>query len=318
MPVGLNALGYARTMEPIENADLERLVAPASQLYVGVSAKHGPHVTPELFAASGGRLWCMTSAVTLKAKVLAHDDRIAFLATHDHGDVVGIGRASVIDPARPASIAGNLTSLARSPLGAARFVARNLDELAGAARDALAGRLGGPIPPHRVVVAIEILAIASVENGALAGAWGWPDLATGTPRLQALDPAAAKDSDPAADALNRADLPEALERLTGDGGAALGWLTNEGHPLVLPASWIRDTCVATVDAELWDVCGAASSARAAITRDGWTGYGPSGKQGVLLRGHGTAASNGGKATVALAVESVTSWDGVETVTAKPA
>lgn len=301
-------------MSALDEVDVESLVADASQIYVGVAAKHGPHVTPELFAASGGRLWCMTAAVTVKAKVLAHDDRIAFLTTQDNFHVAGIGRAFLFDPAKPFSIASGIASLAHSPLGAARFVARNLEELAGAARDALAGRLGGPIPPHRVMVAIQPSALAVVADGKVTGSWGWP-APIAVPMTGGSPESAARNAHVIDDVIDRADLPDVLARLAADGTAALGWLTTGGHPLVLPAWWDRAASTATVDRDLWIRCGASPRSAGSVTRDAWTGYGPSGKQGVLLRGPANAVEGGEDARIDLAVDRVTYWDGVETATA---
>ena len=112
--------------------------------------------------------------------------------------------------------------------------------------------------------------------------------------------------------------PEHLRELLEDGPAALGWLTATGHPLVLPATWTRTGSSARVDAALFRHCGAAASSPAAVTRDKWTGLGPTGKQGVMLRGPATATVAATESTVVVNVERVTYWDGVETHTAKTA
>ena len=39
----------------------------ADQLYVGVGTSTGPHVTPELFACTGGRIVCSPACVTFDA-----------------------------------------------------------------------------------------------------------------------------------------------------------------------------------------------------------------------------------------------------------
>ena len=232
--------------------------------------------------------------------------RAAFLAFDGDRVVVGTGQAVVLDPARPSSLL-DVATMARSPLAAAKFVGRNLDELAGAARDALTGKLGSPVPPHRVLLSIEPTSVAVLDPTGIAESYGW-------------DPAEQRASEPSVDvaddkSIDLSELPDDLAALASDGTAALGWSTGDGDPLVLPAAWERDRSRARVSRGLFELCGAASTSPAALTMDAWTGYGPTGKQGLMLRGRGTAGDDAADVAIDLDLERATYWDGVDTATA---
>ena len=96
-----------------------------------------------------------------------------------------------------------------------------------------------------------------------------------------------------------------------DGGdVMLGWTRDDGTPLVLPARW-EDDDRAVVSASLFEHVGAEASSPACITFDETTGPGPSGKQGVMLRGTGRSTRDGDVVRIALDVERTVEWDGVE-------
>ena len=301
-------VGYSRTLST-DGLDLRAvgdLLEGATQIYVGVLSRGKPHVTPELLATSGGRLWCLTAAVTQKAKILAVDERVAFMASVRGVDVVGVGRASIVDPGRPSSLT-DVGAVARSAAGTASFVLRNAAELSGAAVDALTGKLGGPLPPRRVALSVEPFALAVLSADGVRAVGEWETGAGST-----SDGVAASVDD-----LEDTLAPEAVRDLIDDGPAALGWLSASGHPLVLPAQWRRATSSARVNEALFERCGAADASPAAVTRDKWTGYGPTGKQGLMLRGDGNASSDGEAVAAAVAVDRVTYWDGVETGSNSP-
>ena len=105
-----------------------------------------------------------------------------------------------------------------------------------------------------------------------------------------------------------------------DGGgsvdAALGWRTASGSPLALPARWSDDDGVARVHAAIFDAFDAASSGPASVCVDEWTGTGPSGKQGHVVRGDATTERQGDDVVVTIDVERITTWDGVEVSTSR--
>lgn len=90
----------------------------------------------------------------------------------------------------------------------------------------------------------------------------------------------------------------------------VGWLAG-GKPLALPAQWSDDDHVARMPAVLFDRFKADASGPATLCFDEWSGTGPSGKQGMVLRGQGTSERDGDTVVLSLDVDRVTSWDGVE-------
>jgi hypothetical protein len=145
--------GRGRSIDP---GTVLASVATAPQLYVGVRVRSGPHVTPELFTVSGGRIVCLTSVSTLKVKSARQDGVVALAALGADGMVVGTANATVIDPADVGALLRDPVTTVSSPLGVARFVRDNLAEAAGGAIDAVAGRLGLP-PERRVVLSLELM-----------------------------------------------------------------------------------------------------------------------------------------------------------------
>ena len=53
--------------------DLTSTLKEGRQAYVAVPSKQGPHVTPELYAWSDGRLWFAAAAGTVKSNVLKRE-----------------------------------------------------------------------------------------------------------------------------------------------------------------------------------------------------------------------------------------------------
>lgn len=287
----------------------ESIFARADQVYIAIMTKSGPHVTPDLFTAHDGRLWCMSAATTLKSRLLRRDARAAVMAIVGAEAVIVAGEADVLDPARPIDIVGRPLAAFTAALGATKFVAGNAAELKGAVAAALQGKLGDPlIPPHRVLISFDQHSVAVVGEGSTeAEGWG---AAVGD-RV----PGRRHDSDrPLTGADDDDDAVPLPESLVHSDRAVVGWVATDGRPLVFPAAWDPRRCVATVDRELFEVVGASSAGPACVTFDTWTGYGPLGKQGVMLRGHGSANAGAGSTDLHMAFERATFWDGIETET----
>lgn len=98
--------------------------------------------------------------------------------------------------------------------------------------------------------------------------------------------------------------------------AVVGWCSTTGAPLALPARWSEDDRVASVDSALFDAVSAMRSGPASVCIDHWSGTGPSGKQGSLLRGSGTVANDNGSTAITINVDRITTWDGVAVSTEK--
>lgn len=275
----------------------------AAQLYVAIRTRSGPHVTPELFTVSDGRILCLTSATTLKAKLVRNDPVASIVARAGTSAVVVVGSVEVLDPLSPATAISSPRLIAAAPVGVWRFVRDNARELTGAAVDLIAGRLGGPLPPRRVIVAVIPTAVALVDGDTLTSASGWGGAALAAPT---------GEPDEGEEEVDLTDAPDHLASLAVAGPAVVGWLRQDGTPLALPVAWDPDTTTARVPTSLFETCGAEAESPACVTFDTWTGFGPSGKRGLMLRGTGTATVGGATTSLALDVRRATHWDGIET------
>lgn len=294
-------------------AEVAGVLAGAAQVYVGVSTPRGPHVTPELFAVNGRRIVCMTAAPTVKSRRLRGVPHVACAARNGALSVSMVGKATVIDPASPATFLRAPRRAASASLDATLFTVGNLAELSGAAMDLLADRLGQPIPPHRVVIILEPQAASITDEMTVRCESGWAELSG-----YAHDPAS-----PVGRAGRRrspptlpdfAPLPDGLATLTSAGETMVGWTRIDGTPLTLPAAWDHRSSAATVPAELFRLTGAARTSAACVTFDTWSGYGPSGKQGLMLRGTGRAVGSGAMVELRCTLNRATYWLGTTTDT----
>jgi len=293
---------------PIDLASAQPVLGSADTAYVAVRTRSGPHLTPELFTVSGGRILCLTAAVTLKAKKAKSDPIVGFCVRSGADSVSGVGEVEVVDPA---DLAGLLTSPGKvlgSAAGVARFFRDNAAEMVGATADLVRGRLGDPIPPRRVVLSIRPTSLLVTLAGRTELV-AVPD--------QAVQPGAADEAEDLDDreaALDLADVPGELGALAVAGPAVLGWTRHDGVPLALPISWDPAESAARLPTGLFEGSGASSKGPGCVTFDTWTGLGPSGKQGLMLRGTGEATEEGASTTVVLDVDRAAHWDGVETGT----
>lgn len=274
---------------------------------MAVRSRSGPHVTPELFGVSGGRIICLTAASTLKVG-RARRDRFAGIAARSAvGSFTAVAHVDVLDPI---DLMGSLRaprSALSSPVDVTRFVRDNVAELTGAAVDALWGRLGVP-PARRVVLALQVVAAARLGADGVVGADGWGSLGAApmddiTPRM--VD--AGNHRSPCLDV-----LPDRLRGIVVPGDVVLGWSRRDGAPLALPGRWDGDSVI--VPRRVFEASGARPTSPAGVTFDAWSGLGPSGKQGVMLRGSGRARARSGTVRVRLAIDRATHWDGIETGT----
>ncbi|MET0728179.1 MAG: hypothetical protein ABWZ76_07750 [Acidimicrobiales bacterium] len=303
----------------IDMSQLAAVLDGTSSVYVAIRTQSGPHLTPELFTVSGGRVLCLTSVVTLKARRARTEPIVAICAWHGDRALTALGDVEVIDPAVPTSVLAAPGTALQSPLGVARFLRDNAAEMTGAAIDLVAGRLGRPIPPHRVILAIKPVAATISENGDVTMSDGWdldPDpVDDGEP-----DAADEGDDDGEPDAADEGEavdlraLPDGLATLAVAGPAAVGWMRPDGTPLALPAMWDPARREALVPEAVFDLGAGVDRGPACVTFDAWSGYGPSGKQGVMLRGVGRASRDDGSVRLAIDIDRASHWDGVETGT----
>jgi hypothetical protein len=260
--------------------EMRGVLAEGRQAYVAVSAKDGPHVTPELYATAGDDLWFLVAATTLKARVVPANDRIAALVRAGGRSVVVAGPARTYDVRSPADIGRAVTdaTVAKALTG---FLLRNAGDLAAFGRDALSGRLGRRVPPRRILIRLSPTRAALLDGPGLVSAAGdWPGPV---------------DTAPAA-------------ALAGTGDAVVGWAGPDG-PFALPAR--TDGTRAHVPPALVALAALPAEAPACLVTDAYNDLGPAAKTGTLLRGRGRLSGDG---TATIEVDRTTTWDGIVTAT----
>jgi hypothetical protein len=129
--------------------------------FVAVRTTRGPHVTPQLAAEAGGRLWFATTNDSLKARVLR---RRPAVSVWQPGSVV-VGTAAVLDVLRPGSLLRAPFDTMRSGLGMAAYAFENMDDMVNGVFDALTLRLGDNALERRVLVAVTVESSFDVPLG---------------------------------------------------------------------------------------------------------------------------------------------------------
>jgi hypothetical protein len=274
------------------------VLGQAHQLHLSIGTNGGPLVTPELYAVVAGHLWCLTARSTAKARLTSDGDPVGVSVAQPGRAVVVLGRATVYDAVRPHTLLAKLSHLGPAAAGVASFVARNSFELGGAVRDAVTGRLGGPVPEPRLLLGIEPEAVVHVAGDTVPLALGsWPRPTGAVP--------AAGDAPPEPPDDPTSWPPECAGAVT----TVVGWMAR-GRPLALPATWDPAERVARLPADLFAAVGADVEGPASLCFDRWTGIGPSGKRGAVVRGRGRAVDEGRCVVVRVLPERVTRWNGV--------
>ena len=290
--------------EPTELA--QRVLKQADQVYLTVRTAGGPHVTPELFSTTGDLIICMAAAPTLKVKKARIDTEVGIAAITSDGCLAGVAQVALLDPKSPGTALADPVLALKSPLAVARFVRDNAAELSGAAMDFLEGKLGGLVPPRRVMLAVSLEAVAVVDDSGEIETAGFDGDAF-VPLDDEAGEGGAEEQTIPLDQLQ----PE-LRELVKSGDAVVGWVRHDDRPLALPARWDDAAGSATVSRTLFEACGGAPRSSAAVTFDAWSGLGPSGKQGLMLRGSGEASAEGDLVRLSFDFDRATTWDGVQT------
>jgi hypothetical protein len=253
------------------------------QLHVAVPSIAGPHVTPELFTFSGGRLWFASASSTVKTKVL-HRERSAGAVVSVAGrSIVLSGTVDAFDPRDPAGFVRRYSQLPAAASALARFTMRNASDLLAFAGDTLTGKLGIRVPPVRLLFALDPTAAAYVENDALVDCWG-----TWTCRDSGEDEA----------------IPAGGEH------AVVAF----PGPVPLPARWYADQQVLYVVPVLLRLLSFDGEFPIGIVVDEYTAPGPAAKRGSLLRGRARVVTDD-PGFVEVELERAVEWDGVDTASA---
>jgi hypothetical protein len=259
---------------------IERIVREGRQAHVAIVSAQGPHVTPELYAWSGDRLWFWFARTTLKARVLARDPRVAALVTVGGRTAVIEGEVDLIDVRRPSTLIGTPARGLRTASAVAAYVVRNAEDLGAFARDLGTGRLGWRPPPARVLASVAVREARLVEDGQLVASPG----ATAAPDLRSVRQPPRPGGEPVVVAFP--------------------------GPHVAPGRWFADRAEVWVDPVLLDRIAPSSSVPLAVVADEYVAPGPAAKVGTLLRG--TAERQGDDGTMRLVADVLTEWDGIDT------
>jgi hypothetical protein len=269
-------------------AAVTSVLAEGRQAYLAVASAHGPHVTPELYAWSSGRLWSAVATTTLKARVLHRHAVTGVLVTGRDRSVMLHGRVDVIDLRRPGAWLNPLR-LPATGRALARFTARNMDDLVAFAADLVTGRLGANLPAARVVLRFTPEAVALIEGDTVTGRWGrWAALGGEPPT-------------------SRTASPTGRPVVVGLPG-----------PLAVPGRWRQAENVVHIVPDVLRLAAAADDAVKASRRwwpvglvmDEYVAPGPAAKRGTLLRGRGRR--NGTCGRIEVRIDQEVEWNGVST------
>jgi hypothetical protein len=280
----------ARVAEILDEGDL---------LYVAVTTRRGPHVTPTAFDRDGRRLWFVTPRRSVKARAIRRHRQVGALVRLGERAVMMSGRARIVDPLTARGVF-SVNRLLDLPLAATGFLGRNHRHVTGTVRDHKAPTLA----LARVAVSVDITRLALLEGERVAATWGeWE-------HRELRLPGAPLDVGPP----DLTGVPRALGSFLAadDQPVVLGWQTPSG-PVALPARWQGATGLAETSGAAMALAGAGSAGPACVTVDR-SRYRLKHKQGVLLAGTGHAWIGGGRASVAIEQERLTWWDGEETGT----
>lgn len=194
---------------------------------VATSTPRGPHCTPLVYAASGGRLWLTTSRRSVKSRAWRADPTMAGLVRHGDLAVSFTGRVRTYDlldrETWAASVAG-APAIARASV---RFGKKNARFYAGYAVDARNVPFAWT-PPGRVFVSIDIERTALLDTRGVdegKGRWGGDVASKGTFR------ASRSGGDPLA------ALPAEIATPLGRGGRGALAVAGAYGPVVLPVRW---------------------------------------------------------------------------------
>ena len=191
----------------------------------------GPHVTPMVFAAAGGRIWVTTARGSVKARAWHRDPAVAGVVRHGTRALVFRGSVETFDLLDPATWARSVRATPILSLASARFTKKNARFFAGYAVDAHHVPFAWS-PPGRVFAALSIERAALLDDGRVrwsAGGWG-------------ADPVPSRDrfraSSAGAPALDT--VPTELRSALGETGrGVLATATGDG-PALVPVGWVLD------------------------------------------------------------------------------
>ncbi|MGZ4148837.1 MAG: pyridoxamine 5'-phosphate oxidase family protein [Actinomycetota bacterium] len=219
----------------------------------------GPHCTPLVFAASGGRVWLTTSRRSVKARTWRVDPTVAGLVRHGDLAVTFTGSVKTYDALDKRTWGGAVagaTSIARAT---ATFSRKNARFFAGYAFDARQVPFAWT-PPGRVFVGVDLERTALLDADGVQegrGRWGGEPGSHGAFRRHTTgeDPLAA--------------LPEEVVDDVGHEGEGSLAVAGQRGPVVLPVRWRAEehALYAALPGETLALAGADPDVRVALTVD---------------------------------------------------
>jgi hypothetical protein len=252
-------------------ASMQGALHEARQVHVALEVDGRPHVTPELFTWSSGKLWFASAPSTYKSRHLDADDALAAVVRLPARDLLLRG---VIERHQVTDLVRHGLKSVEAAAATARFAVRNASDLLAFAGDALSGRAGRRVPEPRVLFALEPSAAVLLENEVVIEEWGW---ASGS-------------------------APEG--RAPAGGSRAVAAFPG---PAAVPARWFSESTELHVSPSLLELYDIADGSPVAVVLDDYNAPGPAAKSGSLLHGTARAESEPGRFTVE--VDREVGWDG---------
>jgi hypothetical protein len=262
-----------------------RVLEGGTLLYVAASTPLGPHLTPTVFAFSGGDLWLTTSRGSVKSRAWTRDARVAGLVRGGDSAVSFAGTVRTYDALDARTWAASVVGAPALTAATLRFTRKNARFFAGYAVDARDVPLAWT-PPGRVFARVEIERLALIADDRVAEVLGsWPSLSEpGATGFRT----SSKPDDPLA------GLPDDVADRLGRGGdeAALAIQSADRDLMVLPASWTATDheLYAAVHREIAALAGTDDRAlrRVALAADRASWWRARDMSGVMVRGEGRA------------------------------
>jgi hypothetical protein len=232
--------------------------------HVAARTEGGPHLTPMVFAMSGGSVWVTTSRGSVKRRSWREDPVVAGLV-EDGGEAVSFsGRAVDYDALEPTTWARSVLNAPALTAASLRFSQKNARFFAGYAVDARHVPLAWT-PPGRVFVEIRLERAALIRDRRVVERWG------DDPMFAAPVSRSSFRAVRTVDAL--AALPGHVRRALGGAGVGALALEAAAGPAVVPVRWrVEDGAVHTVlSSEVLALAGAPDRTVAAlgIDRPSW-------------------------------------------------
>ena len=257
----------------------EKILDEGTLCYLAAPSAAGPHLTPVVFVADGGRVWGTTGRSTTKAKLWRPEPVAGGLIGHEGSWLSFRGEVTLYDALDPSTWPASFLRGPRVASASVRFTMKNARFFAGYARDATHVPFAWT-PPARVVFSVEISSGALIERDQVAKRWGgWGDAIEGAKSFRRAAPGLALRAVPK-------DVRDLVEQ---SGGSTVAVSSLEG-PVVLPATWSGEdgTVFASLPSELLSLAGPRVAGNATMVVDQASSWRAAKMRGVMLRGPSSA------------------------------